>query len=108
MRSPMSEAGRLSTQKKFRSSTALKATVFPEPDRPVIITTRESLPFPPAAVMPPKDIFFFFNRVIAGASSFYRFDKTEISVAPEVYDVDVSAFVIQEDIEVLVKQFHLH
>jgi hypothetical protein len=34
----ISVTGRLSTQKKLLSSSALNATVFPEPERPVIIT----------------------------------------------------------------------
>jgi hypothetical protein len=39
----MRDTGRLSTQKKSASSTALSATVLPEPDNPVMMSTREHI-----------------------------------------------------------------
>src|SRR4030042_5386769 len=88
----MSAIGRLSTQKNPESSRALKATVLPEPERPVRMTM----------------MGFNSLTMTQDVSSFYRFYETEIAVSSAIDNIDITTLVVCENEEILVEEFHLH
>ena len=102
IRESIKETGRLSTQKNPESSSDLRATVLPEPDRPVMTTTRGEACLSCEDNLPADALLTLLTRL------FNWLYKSKIAVPPLVDDVDFTAYVVLKDKKVFVQKLHLH